>query len=108
MLGEGIIKGLAETARNFFGSYVSKDRLTTVQYPEERLPHVEATRNFPFLVYDGERLASRACAASPARSARRNARRSASTSRRARTRSPTPSASRSSIPPSSTSISPSA
>jgi NADH-quinone oxidoreductase subunit I len=53
MVGEGIVKGLAETARNFFGSYVSKDRLTTVQFPEERLPQAEATRNFPFLVYDG-------------------------------------------------------
>ena len=53
MLGEGIIKGLAETARNFFGSYVSKERLTTVQYPEQRLPQNEAFRNFPFLVYDG-------------------------------------------------------
>jgi NADH-quinone oxidoreductase subunit I len=54
MLGEGIIKGLAETARNFVGSYVSEDRLTTVQYPEERAPRQEATRNFPFLVYDGD------------------------------------------------------
>jgi NADH-quinone oxidoreductase subunit I len=54
MLGEGIAKGLVETARNFFGSYVSKDRLTTVQYPEERLPQIEATRDFPFLVYDGD------------------------------------------------------
>jgi NADH-quinone oxidoreductase subunit I len=54
MLGEGIAKGLVETARNFFGSYVSKDRLTTVQYPEERLPQAEAARNFPFLVYDGD------------------------------------------------------
>ncbi len=53
MLGEGILKGLAETARNFLGSYVGKDRLTTVQYPEERLPQIEAARNFPFLVYDG-------------------------------------------------------
>jgi NADH-quinone oxidoreductase subunit I len=53
MLGEGIAKGFVETARNFFGSYVSKDRLTTVQYPEERLPQIEATRDFPFLVYDG-------------------------------------------------------
>ena len=53
VLGEGILKGLAETARNFFGSYVNKDRLTTVQYPEERLPQIEATRDFPFLVYDG-------------------------------------------------------
>jgi NADH-quinone oxidoreductase subunit I len=54
MLGEGIAKGLVETARNFFGSYLSKDRLTTVQYPEERLPQIEATRDFPFLVYDGD------------------------------------------------------
>src|SRR5216110_436382 len=52
MLGEGIIKGMAETARNFVGSYVTKDRLTTVQYPEERLPQKEAARNFPFLVFD--------------------------------------------------------
>src|SRR6267143_1830627 len=54
MLGEGIIKGMAETARNFLGSYVSEDRLTTIQYPEERQPLPEATRQFPFLVYDGE------------------------------------------------------
>ena len=53
MLGEGIAKGLVETARNFFGSYFSKSRLTTVQYPEQRLPPIEATRDFPFLVYDG-------------------------------------------------------
>jgi NADH-quinone oxidoreductase subunit I len=54
MLGQGIIKGMAETARNFVGSYVKDDRLVTVQYPEERLPQHEAARNFPFLVYDGE------------------------------------------------------
>ena len=53
MLGEGILKGLAETARNAVGSFVSKERLTTVQYPEERLVLPEASRNFPFLVYDG-------------------------------------------------------
>jgi len=53
MLGEGILKGLAETAKNFAGSFVSKERLTTVEYPEERLPLPEASRNFPFLVYDG-------------------------------------------------------
>jgi len=51
--GQGIVKGLVETARNFAGSYVSKNRLTTVQYPEQRLPQKEAARNFPFLVYDG-------------------------------------------------------
>ena len=54
MLGEGILKGLAETARNFFGSYFSKERLTTVQYPEERIAPIEATRDFPFLVYAGD------------------------------------------------------
>ena len=54
MLGEQIIKGMAVTARNLFGSYVSKDRLTTVQYPEERLTPKENTRQFPFLVYDGD------------------------------------------------------
>lgn len=54
MLGEGILKGLAETAKNFAGSYFSKERLTTVQYPEERIPQIENSRVFPFLVYDGE------------------------------------------------------
>jgi len=54
MLGGGIVKGLAETARNFLGSYVKANRLVTVQYPEERLPQKEAARNFPFLVYDGD------------------------------------------------------
>src|SRR5215470_13862257 len=54
MLGEGIIKGMAVTARNFLGSYVSADRLTTIQYPEERQPLSEAVRNFPFLVFDGD------------------------------------------------------
>jgi NADH-quinone oxidoreductase subunit I len=53
MLGEGIIQGLVETARNFFGSYTEKDRLVTVQYPEERYELPEASRNFPFLLYDG-------------------------------------------------------
>ncbi|MBI4660829.1 MAG: 4Fe-4S dicluster domain-containing protein [Verrucomicrobia bacterium] len=54
MLGEGIIKGMTETARNFFGSYIDSDRLVTVQYPEQRLPLKENTRNFPFLVHDGD------------------------------------------------------
>ena len=53
MLGEGILKGMAETARNFFGSYFSAQRLTTVQYPEQRIAPYEAARVFPFLVFDG-------------------------------------------------------
>jgi NADH-quinone oxidoreductase subunit I len=52
MLGQGIVKGLAETARNFFGSYADRRRLTTVQFPDERLMQPEATRVFPFLIYD--------------------------------------------------------
>ncbi|HPU56451.1 MAG TPA: 4Fe-4S dicluster domain-containing protein [Verrucomicrobiota bacterium] len=54
MLGEQIIKGLAVTARNFLGSYVSEERLPTIQYPEERQVLPEAARQFPFLVYDGD------------------------------------------------------
>ena len=54
MLGGGLIKGLATTARNFLGSYVEPDRLITVQYPEERIPPAENARVFPFLVQDGE------------------------------------------------------
>jgi NADH-quinone oxidoreductase subunit I len=54
MIGTGILKGMAVTARNFVGSYFEKERLITVQYPEERSPLPENYRNFPFLVYDGE------------------------------------------------------
>ncbi|CAN5736510.1 hypothetical protein BH20VER1_BH20VER1_21270 [soil metagenome] len=54
MIGTGVLKGMAVTARNFVGSYFEKERLTTVQYPEERAPLPENYRNFPFLVYDGE------------------------------------------------------
>jgi NADH-quinone oxidoreductase subunit I len=54
MVGSGVLKGMAVTARNFVGSYFEKDRLTTVQYPEERLPLPENARNFPFLVYDDD------------------------------------------------------
>jgi NADH-quinone oxidoreductase subunit I len=53
MLGEGIIKGMVETGRNFFGSYHDPARLTTVQFPEEKVPAKENARNFPFLVFDG-------------------------------------------------------
>jgi NADH-quinone oxidoreductase subunit I len=54
MLGEAIIKGMVVTAKNFFGSYVSEERLPTIQYPEERQSPIENSRQFPFLVYDGE------------------------------------------------------
>jgi NADH-quinone oxidoreductase subunit I len=54
MIGTGVLKGMAVTARNFVGSYFDKERLITVQYPEERSPLPENYRNFPFLVYDGD------------------------------------------------------
>jgi NADH-quinone oxidoreductase subunit I len=64
MLGEGMLKGLAETAKNFAGSFVSKERLTTVQYPEERIAPIENTRDFPILIYDGnDKLAGMRCVA---------------------------------------------
>jgi len=53
MIGMGILKGMAVTLRNFAGSYFDKERLITVQYPEERNPLPENYRNFPFLIYDG-------------------------------------------------------
>src|SRR5580704_18400381 len=53
MIGAGILKGMAVTLRNFAGSYVDKERLITVQYPEERNPLPENYRNFPFLIFDG-------------------------------------------------------
>src|SRR6185312_16628795 len=52
MIGMGILKGMAVTLRNFAGSYFDKERLITVQYPEERSPLPENYRNFPFLIYD--------------------------------------------------------
>ena len=55
MLGTGLFKGFVETARNFVGTYTdSEARLTTVEYPEERLEVKEAMRQFPFLVFDGD------------------------------------------------------
>ena len=50
MLGTGILKGLAVTAKNFVGSYHDPARMVTVQYPEERTVLPENYRNFPFLV----------------------------------------------------------
>jgi NADH-quinone oxidoreductase subunit I len=54
MTGKGIIKGMLVTAKNAIRSYFDKQRMTTVQYPEERETPEENYRNFPFLVYDGE------------------------------------------------------
>jgi NADH-quinone oxidoreductase subunit I len=54
MLGSGIIKGLAVTAKNFVGSFHDPERLPTVEYPEQRAQLGENFRSYPFLVYDGE------------------------------------------------------
>jgi NADH-quinone oxidoreductase subunit I len=53
MFGCGILRGFIETGRNFCGSYYDPARLTTVQYPEAKLPPQENARTIPFLVYDG-------------------------------------------------------
>jgi NADH-quinone oxidoreductase subunit I len=50
MLGTGLLKGLAVTAKNFVGSYTSPERMVTVEYPEQRPPLGENYRSFPFLV----------------------------------------------------------
>jgi NADH-quinone oxidoreductase subunit I len=49
-IGKGLFEGMVVTARNFVGSYFDKERLVTVQYPEERVPTPENSRTFPFLV----------------------------------------------------------
>ncbi len=54
MLGTGILKGMVETAKNFAGSYYDPERMTTVEYPEERIASKENARQFPFLVHDTE------------------------------------------------------
>jgi NADH-quinone oxidoreductase subunit I len=54
LIGAGIVKGLVQTARNFAGSFTDPARLPTIEYPEERQKLPENSRQFPFLVYDGE------------------------------------------------------
>jgi NADH-quinone oxidoreductase subunit I len=51
---KGIIQGMGVTAKNFFQSYYKKDRLPTVEYPEEKSTVNQYSRNFPFLLYDGD------------------------------------------------------
>jgi NADH-quinone oxidoreductase subunit I len=54
MLGTGILKGMVETAKNFAGSYHDPARLTTVEYPEQRIAAKENARQFPMLIHDTE------------------------------------------------------
>jgi NADH-quinone oxidoreductase subunit I len=52
--GLGLLQGLAVSGRNMVGSFFREERMTTVQYPEEKPPVSPNFRNFPFLVYDGD------------------------------------------------------
>ena len=54
-IGKGLFEGMVVTARNFVGSYFDKERLVTVQYPEERVQVPENSRTFPFLVFDADK-----------------------------------------------------
>ena len=55
MLGTGLLNGMAVTAKNFVESYTDPaNRLTTVEYPEQRIASKENARQFPFLVHDTE------------------------------------------------------
>ena len=64
-IGKGLFEGMVVTARNFVGSYFDKERLVTVQYPEERIQTPENSRTFPFLVFDkdSDPVASMRCVA---------------------------------------------
>ena len=61
--GLGLFQGLAVTGRNMVESFYKKERMTTVQYPEERAPISPNFRNFPFLVYDKDRETGLRCTA---------------------------------------------
>jgi NADH-quinone oxidoreductase subunit I len=52
--GFGLLQGLAVSGRNMVESFYKPERMTTVQYPEQRAPISPNFRNFPFLVYDGD------------------------------------------------------
>ena len=52
--GMGLLKGLAVTGANMLQSFYRKDRMTTIQYPEQQAAISPNFRNFPFLVYDGD------------------------------------------------------
>ncbi len=51
---KGMLQGLWVTGKNLLGSFFQPERMTTVQYPEERAPISPNFRNFPFLVHDGD------------------------------------------------------
>jgi NADH-quinone oxidoreductase subunit I len=54
MIGTGIAKGLVLTAKNLLSTYTDKERLPTIEYPDEKQALPEAARQFPMLIFDGE------------------------------------------------------
>lgn len=50
--GLGMIQGLVISGKNAIESYYKKERMTTIQYPEQRATISPNFRNFPFLCYD--------------------------------------------------------
>jgi len=52
--GLGMLKGMLVTGHNFIASYFDRERLVTVPYPEKKRALPENSRNFPFLVFDGD------------------------------------------------------
>lgn len=61
--GLGLLQGLAVTGKNMVQSFYKKDRMTTVQYPEQRAPISPNYRNIPFLCYDDDPVAGLRCTA---------------------------------------------
>lgn len=61
--GLGLLQGLAVSGKNLVESFYKKDRMTTVQYPEERVEISPNFRNFPFLCYDGSAATGLRCTA---------------------------------------------
>ena len=98
MLGRGIIRGLIETARNFIGSYYDPARLTTVQYPEEKLVAAGKCPHRCRFWFTTAKIPWPACVAPPAPFALRNAPPIASKLSRTRRKSRITSAKCSSIP----------
>ncbi len=63
MPGLGLFQGLMVAGRNMAESYYKKERMTTIQYPEQRAPISPNFRNFPFLCYDNDAATGLRCTA---------------------------------------------
>ena len=63
MPGLGLFQGLMVAGKNMAQSYYKKERMTTIQYPEQRAPISPNFRNFPFLCYDNDAATGLRCTA---------------------------------------------